>query len=366
LSPTEPRQTDLPASRGGWIPGFDGLRGVAVLLVFGYHVREASGTTWPWPLSIVGDFGWMGVDLFFVLSGFLITGILLRTRGRPGAWRAFVIRRALRILPLYAVFCLGAFAIGGIATPWWTFPVFLQNWWLPYGAGQFVIVTWSLAIEEQFYIVWPGVVAALSRRALGVVLGALVVLAAGIRVGVIETYGPMAAYMWTICRMDTIAMGALAYLLWEQAPERVGAAARWAVGPLAGLAVLCSLAGSDVPALPKSLGYSLLGLLFTSVLLVVRSGHPARGLAWLDGALISLTGRWSYGFYLLHAPVLLWTWGLVRPMAPYPLDVVLLGIVGLWLSYALSWVSWHLVERGPLSLKDRLAATPEPVRSSTR
>ncbi len=350
--------------RRGWIPGFDGLRGIAVLLVFGYHVSELSRTTWPWPLSIVGEYGWMGVDLFFVLSGFLITGILRRTRNRQGYWRAFVVRRALRILPLYVVFVAFAFVVGGIATPAWTFAVFLQNWWLPFGAGHFVVVTWSLAIEEQFYVVWPAVVRTLSRRGLEGLLVAVIGLAAVLRGIVFETWGPTTASMWTVCRMDAIAMGALAALAWERAPDATGTLARRLVVPTGLVALVASAVGPVDSPIAVSLGYSLLALLFTFGLLAVRSGWPAPLVAWLDGPVPSQVGRWSYGLYLLHAPVLMWTWGVVQRVRPGGgvVSVLLLGTLGLWVSVAAAWASWHLVEQGPLSLKDRFGRLG-PVRT---
>ena len=156
------------------MPGLDVLRGIAVLSVLFYH-----GLYWYVPAnSSVGVlagkvmrcfvFGWLGVNLFFVLSGFLITGILLDSRAKPGYARSFYIRRMRRILPAYLLILAVLKVYPGIS---WKFImlslVYLSNFadFVP-GIGYGYSVLWSLAVEEQFYLVWPWVVRWLSSRAL--------------------------------------------------------------------------------------------------------------------------------------------------------------------------------------------------------
>src|SRR5271170_1594067 len=151
------------------IPQLDAVRGVAVLLVLLHNTDIYPSLH----LHLISDNGWMGVDLFFVLSGLLITGILLDTKRSEGYFRNFYSRRCLRIWPLYYSVLLFMFVIVPFvrpseahavfearSSPWWAFPIFLQNFLvrIPAMATGPLGVTWSLAVEEQFYLVWPLVV----------------------------------------------------------------------------------------------------------------------------------------------------------------------------------------------------------------
>jgi peptidoglycan/LPS O-acetylase OafA/YrhL len=149
------------------MPSLDGLRGLAIGGVLASHFLDR------WPLSTGADraflavvgLGWSGVDLFFVLSGLLITGILVDTLGAPRWWRSFLARRTLRIFPLYylalAIFWVAGPA-AGLIDPWtlrrwgWWYWSYLGNW--AFAAGQTIpslTHLWSLAVEEQFYLFWP-------------------------------------------------------------------------------------------------------------------------------------------------------------------------------------------------------------------
>ena len=156
------------------ISQLDAVRGLAILLVIAHN------TSTKYPLLHLQPFfgnGWMGVDLFFVLSGFLITGILVDTKYSEGYFSRFYARRCLRIWPLYYSLIFFMFVVVpwlrpseahtlfGRSSPWWAYPLFLQNFLVssPTGATGPLGVTWSLAIEEQFYLVWPWVVRCCSR-----------------------------------------------------------------------------------------------------------------------------------------------------------------------------------------------------------
>ena len=146
------------------IPQLDAVRGIAVLVVMLHN----SGA-----FPRLFAHGWMGVDLFFVLSGFLISGILLDTKQSESYFNNFYIRRCLRIWPLYYSALVFMFVLvpflrpseasaifASRSSPWWAFPLFLQNFLVPSptGATGLLGVTWSLAVEEQFYLVWPWVI----------------------------------------------------------------------------------------------------------------------------------------------------------------------------------------------------------------
>src|SRR5882672_11423735 len=175
------------------IPELDGLRGLAILLVliwhFGCGTISAVGHRWLFYLGDAGSLFWSGVDLFFVLSGFLIGGILLDARNSPNYFKAFYARRVCRIIPIYAVvvgafyLCMATGVPGRIAesewlfgptAPWSAYATFTQN--IGYATGgpdvaNWFRPTWSLAVEEQFYLILPAVVWFVSRRRLPYVLG---------------------------------------------------------------------------------------------------------------------------------------------------------------------------------------------------
>jgi len=214
------------------LPTLDGLRGIAILLVtlFHYEVRE-----WPWragfaaPLWTVVREGWLGVDLFFVLSGFLITGILVDTKSNQGYFRNFYARRTLRIFPLYFAYLAAVFLIlpvlPRIAAWQAETPFDTQLWFWSYlcnlvislrgwGASpQLVSDTWSLAVEEQFYLIWPAVVLLSSRRTLVGICLACIVGAIAFRTGLRLAHVPWVAnVVLTPARMDSLTMGALVAL----------------------------------------------------------------------------------------------------------------------------------------------------------
>jgi peptidoglycan/LPS O-acetylase OafA/YrhL len=389
------RAADASTPRLPHIPALDGLRGIAIALVLVYHITIYGGFH---PLTVLDRVvhaftlsGWSGVDLFFVLSGFLITRILLHAKGSPYFFRHFYIRRALRIFPLYyatlaAVFLLGSLLVTGGAAfqdalarqAWyWTYTLNIdiaRHGWHPFIAlGHF----WTLAIEEQFYLVWPLLVFMLDRRALAGVLVAAIVTAFGIRVWLAWSDQLLAAQVLTPARMDTLACGSLLAL----AASGAGGLARWrrpawAVG--LGAAAMLGAAIVRHGALPDSgtfivtIGFLLLAAFYGSVLVVAAtapdSGLLARALTapWL-----TLLGRHAYALYVFHHPIVIFA-GQVVTVDELPtvfgsrlpaLGVYSLVIAGTSLVAAL--VSWRVLERPFLNLKSRFPYIPDARRSET-
>ncbi|HEV2844590.1 MAG TPA: acyltransferase, partial [Thermoanaerobaculia bacterium] len=223
------------------LPALDGLRGLAILLVLLLHFTVYGG-----PPATEGidklfyraaQAGWIGVDLFFVLSGFLITGILYDAKGGENYFRSFYARRVLRIFPLYygalAVFLLLVPALRPGSFWHWTYLSNVQiarEGWPDSGAlGHF----WSLAVEEQFYLFWPVAVLLLARRSL---MAACWVCLAGsllLRVGLHLADQETAAFVLTPARLDSLAAGALLALA-ARGPEGLAPVARRA-GAMAGI-----------------------------------------------------------------------------------------------------------------------------------
>ena len=188
----------MPNAFSKRIPELDGIRGLAVLAILLYHLVFLAG--WdrlPFKIGALLSFGWSGVDLFFVLSGFLIGGILLDARGASNYFRVFYTRRAYRILPLYLALCGASVLIFYThlpthswlfegKTPWYAYLTFGQNFWMVKGTldSRQMDMTWSLAVEEQFYLTLPLVIRFVRRETLPYVFASGVLLAPLIRTAV--------------------------------------------------------------------------------------------------------------------------------------------------------------------------------------
>jgi len=303
----------------------DGVRGIAVLLVLVHHFFQGFTPSDTWldaAAFSVARSGWCGVDLFFVLSGFLITGVLLEGRDRPRPLRRFYLRRALRILPLYyAVLVLvyvvapriGSGAVDAYVQdsasdgPWfWTFLTNFRlcvrgDWY-----GRLVPdVFWSLAIEEQFYLLWPALVLFCSRRVVMRVALGLVVLAPVARIGMHwADLPPIWSYVLLPTRFDALAAGCLVRLVTSRPqPARFSLLVRlspWLL--VAGLfALYGDLEWSD--PLTGTVGLSVLAAGFAGIVFVAvapPSGRPSR---LLESRVLGVLGMHSYALYLIHGPV---------------------------------------------------------------
>jgi peptidoglycan/LPS O-acetylase OafA/YrhL len=323
----EPKRAGSP----GRILELDGLRGLAILLVLVCHFvgnsDHMSLPLWLDRLCWVLRSGWMGVDLFFVLSGFLIGGILLDSRSSKNYFRRFYIRRVHRILPIYFVLML-LFALIVVILQF--FPqgratvslrellvlpkclFFLQNFFGSFTDFQWrwFVVTWSLAVEEQFYLVAPFFIRFLSVPRLTSLLVSFVISSPILRfLGFRYLHGGLlnGALAW---RADTLAFGMLAAIAWRtpafrEALARNPGRLRWVVAVLATgiLLLLKSLIVLPLPPLTISLGYSWIAVFFTGLLLLVTS----QSLGWTAGVMrtpwLRFLGTISYCLYLVHMPI---------------------------------------------------------------
>src|SRR5579871_2631445 len=304
------------SSKDKHIPALDGVRGIAILLVLLSHFPAPF--RWMYPFQSVG---WCGVDLFFVLSGYLITGILYSSVNRPHYFRNFYIRRTLRIFPLYYAFLVlvifilprvvSRYYLGMETTqsPWASF-LYYSNYadvfaaWAPFSLSPF----WSLAVEEHFYLVWPTVVRVIPRNRL-VLCAALVSLFALLSRLAIAAFqwGWLPAYCLTTSRADSLAIGAMVAVLERQRPEWLK---RW----------ILVISGSTAAALVgiakwrhnldfndwtmTTFGYSLLALTFAG--LVWLAGNTRGPISqFLGNRVLVIFGRYSYCLYVLHMFVLI-------------------------------------------------------------
>jgi len=311
--------------------------------------------------------GWMGVDLFFVLSGFLITGILLRSRGAPRQLRRFWIRRALRIFPVAIVY-LGLVYFTARAFGW---PPLLAhfNRWTPFifyfgnidialhgWVDSAVAILWSLAIEEHFYAVWPLVSKLLSPRRLGALCVAIAIAGPLVRWLTWPRMGQIAVYVSTWCRIDNLAIGgALAVAFHETAlRERTIRVCRWlAIPSLAWLVYVPAepfgmLYPAHNPEWFAVFGYSAIAIAFAVLVALAADPSPAPRPV-LNNPVMRYLGRISYGIYLWHILAGYVVQDLIGARLEPPLKIII------WLFAAIGFasISWFAFERPILGLKKR-------------
>lgn len=301
------------------MPELDSLRGVAILLVLFFHGFDSPEIVWSRLSMPARAFftaclgGWTGVYLFFVLSGFLITGILLDSKPKPQYYRRFYIRRALRILPAFYLLLLLLIVLP--RTGWlahrkvgWPFIAlsfaYLANMTTLFGVpGQYAVL-WSLAVEEHFYLIWPAVIRGLSRRAIAWCALAIFLVSPALRAGAYWiNWNPTATYTWLAA--DGLAIGALLGTLsrgWLA--ERI---------PMWKFSILCTSAAVAVFLLGTPFGIwrgvtftgavfqqTAVNLFCTGVLGLTLLAGTSRFRWMVQWRWLRWFGEISYGLYLFH------------------------------------------------------------------
>jgi peptidoglycan/LPS O-acetylase OafA/YrhL len=390
---------------GKHVLALDGLRGIAIIFVMLFHYINSSnfaaGSQLTRRISSVAACMWTGVDLFFVLSGFLITGILLRAKDEPSYFTNFYMRRVLRIFPLY----YGALVLIFLIVPHFV-PVVTpavkrvydsQGWLWAYAEDVVIMVRnqdyfdvdwlwigqfWSLAVEEHFYLVWPLLVFLCGRRALIATTLGLMLVTPLLRAAMLAHHiDPAAIYTSTLSRSDELACGGLVAILAEKRSyESMAKLARW--GALASCSYLFSVILVRRKPLywehwtSLGLGFSALALGFAA--LIVFALAPRRNLLRrvLENRVLRGFGKYSYGAYVIHTPlqpVYLRLFpperiGLAARGLGYTASrlVGLLGFaaLGIAVTMVLAFVSFSVYEKPFLKLK-RYFEYEEPVRAGT-
>ncbi len=342
----------------------DGLRAIAILFVVTWHYIGASADAGPasllWRATI---FGRSGVDLFFVLSGYLITSILLRNREASNYFSTFYARRAFRILPIYYV-VVGLYVLGKSFTlshtlfdgpiPTWTYLVGIQNFWMTFEKtyGAFWLGgTWSLAIEEQFYLIFPMVVLFLSLHRLRLVLLALMIACPLLRIWAYWYGEPFAGYGYyflTPFRADNLAIGALiAWYEFKGTSHQVALIARRTLTATVCLfPVYAALIGRHTDMHMALWGHTYLALLYGSLLFLTLQNAGSPQLAFLRSKLAEFFARISYALYLVHTSILLALsilLGVSRDVSTWPGRW--LAIAAFLISIGLCWISFRFFEQ---------------------
>lgn len=353
-----------------YMPQLDGLRAVAVLMVFVSH--------WvPWPYQLSFPWGNFGVDMFFVISGLLITDILLRARrfieqgnqGLPFTLRQFYVRRFLRIFPLYYAFLL-AYAMAAESpvnqlTPWlWTYTINLYRVFVDVNWEGPISHVWSLSVEEQFYLVWPWVILLAPKRLLLPVLLLFCVIGPATKIILaMQGVSERPIRFFTLSRFDPLAIGGvLAYLIHQRglptiANSRVAAGLLWTGAPLFLLVVGLRIFGIG------STNWMILELTSETLLcgwVVLQAAHGLRGVVGsvlASGPMVYL-GRISFGLYLLHKPIPL----VLRELGfelggPWGVNLFLFTAIAILVAS----VSWYAFERPIIRLKRHFPYRQNPV-----
>jgi peptidoglycan/LPS O-acetylase OafA/YrhL len=390
----------LPANSGrkAYLPALDGVRGLAIALVLLCHFAPAGDDAMRWhgvsighaignALCRVSRSGWCGVDLFFVLSGFLITGILADSRESVGYFRNFYIRRGLRVLPLYygvLLVCLvilphffaatnpGAREVIEHPLPLWTHTANLAiaahgTWYLGggmLGMNQF----WSLAIEEQFYLVWPIVVLLLPRPRAMQACGGLILLSLALRLGLaLRGATPITIFTFTFCRLDgLVAGGWLALAIRGTADMKSMLRPAWLIFGACGIVLILLARAGGTWSLDRSgivnqtLLYSVLAVFFAAGMVLVLAGPGMLGEIF-SHPLLRFLGRYSYGLYIFNSLLdpIFDVWFPARLINHlvhwYALAAGLHIVLSVAGTVAAAVISYHLFEKHFLRLKDVFA-----------
>lgn len=368
-------------------PALDGLRGLAILPVVAYHFADQFQAYSADSVDCVGlrilQAGWIGVDLFFVLSGFLITGILLDTRTARNYYPAFYGRRVLRIFPAYYATLIGFF----VFLPWFSsyLPTGFQNlaqkmldhqlWFWCYAAnwlfaweGAFGTIPggylWSLAVEEQFYLVWPVFVQWLNPNYLPRAIFVLLVAGISLRLSLLMGgISPVSVYTATFTHMDGLLAGSFLACMIRRIPiQQLCSRGFKCCAAISGFLLMTIALIQGHLCLwdfwVAAVGLSLLAILFSYFVVFALIAQPSSRISvLLRSRQLRSYGKYSYAIYLLHVPI-----GLVMEkllfspprhrlcgsIMPSLLVFILLGIAICWIT---GFLSWHLLEKHFLKLK---------------
>ena len=369
------KQTSNDIEVRAWSPekhclALDGIRGFAILIVTLYRLcKELDPSSHPLVGLVcrISPLGGRGVDLFFVLSGFLITGILIKSKGKPNYFRNFFARRSLRIFPLYFL----SLAVGLWVIPrhlgghlferarmeqayLWTYTSNIRVSWLnEWCFGPFDHF-WSLAVEEHFYLVWPVIVLILSTKRLGWFC-ALTVIAVAIARSMAETFQSLdvAVDVLTVFRIDALCLGALLAVIMQSTLRhdqirKVASIATMLL--LATLVVVVLLAGRmfGIPAL-------LCRMIFmAAIAIILLSPQTSILLKIFESSMLRFLGKYSYGMYVVQLPLvtLVPLTSLAYLLPSNPIASSFIYVAGMFGGITLiAFLSFHLFESHFLKLK---------------
>ncbi|HEX6333631.1 MAG TPA: acyltransferase [Flavisolibacter sp.] len=358
-----------PYASRKYYPALDGLRGIAILLVVFYHNFGFINYFF---------FGWLGVDLFFVLSGFLITEILLHTREKPGYLRNFYMRRVLRIAPLYYLALLLFlvilpripantidFSFYRQHQAWfWTY---LQNWLLISRESSANTTAlhhfWSLAVEEQYYLFWPLLVLLIRKpQVLITSIALLLITVIGIRIFMwlnqVREFNYFGFYTFT--RIDGLCIGSMLAVILYSYPKFLRSYSTLIILGLAAFNFLfffINRANQFTFPYFAMVGYTTFAVIFAMLVYEATNEENRLLQRLLQSGILKFLGKYSYGIYiwhwpvylLLHRPVRSWLAGVVTTSKQTGNVIAAIGVTAV--AVLISVASFHLFEKYFINLK---------------
>ncbi len=359
---------------GHHYPAIDGLRGFACLMVLWFHSSYFAKAINPDVPSIyynMSVFGQTGVDLFFVLSGFLITGILMDTAYDKHVFRKFYIRRSLRIFPLYygfllafalcVFFSIGAHELKDI----FAYLFYVQNFSELHRLDtyQYLNHTWSLAVEEQFYLIWPLVFLSIYKRSVKWAL----ILCVGLfafsllsRILLVNAGYPKFAYTFLLSHLDGLVVGAFLSILYREYKDKCHEY-RGIVKLLSAFLCFVVLINfmiiTDEAMLVSGVQLTIISMIFTGVLmLMVTGGEDDIFNKFFSAKFLQHIGKISYGLYIFHVPVMNYMgYELYEYQYAYWINHSALLVIGGIVAYIISFLSFNFYEKRFLKLKYKYA-----------
>jgi peptidoglycan/LPS O-acetylase OafA/YrhL len=350
----------------GHFKALDGIRGCAILLVLLFHCLKTSF----FPFSVITGIGWIGVDLFFVLSGFLITGILYDTKGSKNYLTVFIFKRILRIFPLYYL-ALSIFFLALLIPNITSSNHFLHKghfndilYYLTYtqnihfslhgwGITDILNHFWSLAIEEQFYMVWPLVIMFSKRNK--IILISIFLIGIALLTRNLFPDGPF-SYVFTLARIDALAIGSIASILIRR---NIAFLNKYTLSVfMFSLAVL-----STIVIYTQSVGignmhfirygYTLFAVLFASIIILTFDSKRIGKVTsrFFENSFLRFLGKYSYGIYVYH-------WLLYRGLymyleTKYSLSIIFI-LPFIFFVFIVSVLSYNLYEKKFLKYKSKI------------
>jgi peptidoglycan/LPS O-acetylase OafA/YrhL len=371
-------QTIQPNSDRKFIPSLEGVRGYAFLIVFFHHCCDVGLTIpagWRWfPLRLLEQLGLIALPVFFVLSGYLICGILIGTREREGYFRVFYSHRFLRVIPLYylTLICVGLVcAINGYKPGFlfWSQFLYIHNLFPSYASiyssfpWQVMAHLWSMGVEEQFYLIWPLIVWICPNRRI-LLRVTLILIAISFTLRLVAAWMKMPTvfmYYWTPTRVDAILLGAtLAMIRGKTIYRLLESSAQYvALGGFCAIALLTEMTKQSLfrSAFREAAWITLWNIMGAAIVIaVMRDGSflgrvcSKKGIRWL--------GARSYGLYLFHFTYLGWFFHLASPLiarsAHHKAALFLVGAIALGVTVLLAAICYRFIEEPAMKMKKRI------------